>query len=309
MEPKLKADGDTPMGRAIKKALEIIQDRKVQYQANGIAYYRPWVFMITDGAPTDDWHAAAQAIRDSERDKAVAFFPVGVDQADMGTLVNSQSVYPSSCVASSSANSSYGCRTHCPTFRALSLATRWLCRHRIRHQKDGPKSHEYAVVLGRCVCNGSSHVQTGTGCQDAFACKTWRSPSGADTLIAVVADGAGSAERADAGAETVTECFVDTVSSVLSKANGMSFDAVAAVRRGVEQARLVIALQALEEGRKSSDFSCTIVGCLVHPDGAVFGQIGDGAAVYALQDEDLRLANGNLARSRRVHQHHDVSDM
>ena len=86
MEPKLKADGDTPMGRAIKKALEIIHDRKVQYQAHGIAYYRPWVFMITDGAPTDDWHTAAEAIRDSERDKGLAFFPVGVDQADMGTL-------------------------------------------------------------------------------------------------------------------------------------------------------------------------------------------------------------------------------
>ena len=132
---------------------------------------------------------------------------------------------------------------------------------------------------------GLSHVQAGTGCQDAFACVTWPSPSEPETLIAVVADGAGSAARADAGAETVTECFVDTVSDVLNEADGASFDAVAAVRRGIEQARLMIALQALEEGRKNSDFACTIVGCLIHREAAVFGQIGDGAAVYALQDE------------------------
>ena len=132
---------------------------------------------------------------------------------------------------------------------------------------------------------GSSHVQTGSGCQDAFACVTWPSPSEPETLIAVVADGAGSAERADTGAETVTECFVDTVLSVLNEANGSSVDAVAAVRRGIEQARVMIALQALEEGRNSSDFACTVVGCLIHREGAAFAQIGDGAAVYALQDE------------------------
>ena len=89
-----------------------------------------------------------------------------------------------------------------------------------------------------------------------------------------------------AGAETVTECFVDTVFSYSGRSEWCSsFDAIAAVRRGIEQARLMIALQALEEGRKSSDFACTVVGCLIHLEGAVFGQIGDGAAVYALQDE------------------------
>jgi uncharacterized protein YegL len=49
--PRLSAQGATHMGSGIHKALEIIQARKDQYNANGITYYRPWVFMITDGEP------------------------------------------------------------------------------------------------------------------------------------------------------------------------------------------------------------------------------------------------------------------
>lgn len=84
--PALQCEGSTPMGEAIHEALDLIKLRKQQYQANGVAYYRPWIFLITDGAPTDEWHGAAAAVQAAEKSKALAFFPVGVDGADFDIL-------------------------------------------------------------------------------------------------------------------------------------------------------------------------------------------------------------------------------
>jgi uncharacterized protein YegL len=84
--PTLVASGNTPMGAAIRNALELVAERKATYKDNGIGYYRPWVFLITDGAPTDDTTTAAAAIRDEESSKAVMFYAVGVDGADMQHL-------------------------------------------------------------------------------------------------------------------------------------------------------------------------------------------------------------------------------
>lgn len=84
--PKLTAGGDTPMGRAIETGLNILARRKEDYKAHGIAYYRPWVFLITDGAPTDAWQTAAQRVRIEEDAKRIAFFAIGVQGADMDRL-------------------------------------------------------------------------------------------------------------------------------------------------------------------------------------------------------------------------------
>ena len=49
--PTLTVQGLTHMGGGIHKALDLIQARKADYKKNGVAYYRPWIFLITDGAP------------------------------------------------------------------------------------------------------------------------------------------------------------------------------------------------------------------------------------------------------------------
>lgn len=84
--PVLEPRGDTPMGSAITQGLEMIRQRKEEYRQNGISFYRPWVFLITDGAPTDDWVGAASMIKEGESSKAFAFFAVGVDGANMDIL-------------------------------------------------------------------------------------------------------------------------------------------------------------------------------------------------------------------------------
>lgn len=84
--PNLASQGDTPMGGAIMQALELVRDRKNEYRQNGISYYRPWVFLITDGGPTDAWKAAADAVREGETGKQFAFFAIGVKGANMEVL-------------------------------------------------------------------------------------------------------------------------------------------------------------------------------------------------------------------------------
>ncbi|MEH1908839.1 MAG: VWA domain-containing protein [Nostoc sp.] len=84
--PILEVDGLTPMGAAIEYALDFVENRKQTYKDNGILYYRPWVFLITDGAPTDSWDSAAQRLREAEAQSRLSFFAVGVKGADMNIL-------------------------------------------------------------------------------------------------------------------------------------------------------------------------------------------------------------------------------
>ncbi|MBE9222621.1 VWA domain-containing protein [Cyanobacterium stanieri LEGE 03274] len=84
--PTLQTSGTTPMGEAINSALDLLEERKMIYKDNGIPYYRPWIFLITDGAPTDDWQMAAQRLHQKDAEGGCLFFAVGVEGADMNTL-------------------------------------------------------------------------------------------------------------------------------------------------------------------------------------------------------------------------------
>jgi uncharacterized protein YegL len=84
--PVLETTGDTPTGSAIETALNLLQQRKELYRSNGISYFRPWVFLITDGFPTDNWQQAAKLVREGEAQKSFAFFAIGVKEARMDIL-------------------------------------------------------------------------------------------------------------------------------------------------------------------------------------------------------------------------------
>lgn len=84
--PTLVASGATPMGEALERAIDMVAARKRRYKEAGVLYYRPWLMLITDGAPTDDWPSAARSVRAGEAADAFVCFAVGVEDADLGIL-------------------------------------------------------------------------------------------------------------------------------------------------------------------------------------------------------------------------------
>ena len=88
--PVFAAEGPTPMGEAVVRACAAIESRKEDYRQAGIQYYRPWIFLITDGEPTDlhsvDWGRAVSFVREGEAAKRLLFFGVAVQNANQETL-------------------------------------------------------------------------------------------------------------------------------------------------------------------------------------------------------------------------------
>lgn len=88
--PSLASRGDTPMAQAVNAALDMVDARKQEYRSHGVGYYRPWVFLITDGGPTDAntslWPEAIRRVKEGEETKKFSFFAVGVEGADFERL-------------------------------------------------------------------------------------------------------------------------------------------------------------------------------------------------------------------------------
>ena len=61
--PVLIADGMTCMGAALRLATRHLNDRRRLYRQNGISSYKPWVILMTDGCPNDDWQTSAEEMR------------------------------------------------------------------------------------------------------------------------------------------------------------------------------------------------------------------------------------------------------
>jgi uncharacterized protein YegL len=88
--PVLVARGQTFLAAGLQRALDLIDERKAAYRASGVAYYRPWIFLITDGAPVGEDPAVVEAARTrllaEQQAHKLAFFAVGTDHADVAAL-------------------------------------------------------------------------------------------------------------------------------------------------------------------------------------------------------------------------------
>lgn len=84
---ELTAANLTPLGTGMSKALDMIEAQKEDFRANGINYTRPWLVMMSDGAPNDDgWEQAARKAREAEADKKCVIYPLAVGEARRDVL-------------------------------------------------------------------------------------------------------------------------------------------------------------------------------------------------------------------------------
>jgi uncharacterized protein YegL len=84
LQPReLAASGGTPMGAALDLALDHLEQQKQAYRTAGLEYYRPWMFVLTDGEPTDGqaFTQAAARVREAEASRKVSVFGIGVGPA------------------------------------------------------------------------------------------------------------------------------------------------------------------------------------------------------------------------------------
>lgn len=122
---------------------------------------------------------------------------------------------------------------------------------------------------------GTSHEATGAPCQDA--CHVLRMRAGEDDLLlAAIADGAGSASHSQIGSSEAVQHLLRLISQSGVKATEIH---ELEVRGWYQEVLEHLKLVAERESVLVGDLACTLLLAVVWRDGAVLGQIGDGAWV------------------------------
>ena len=128
---------------------------------------------------------------------------------------------------------------------------------------------------------GQRNVDQGADGQDASHCLVT-----GDVLVAVVCDGAGSAQEGRTGANFVARELAEHLSNSLN-ADRRLLDLHAEgsarlevfIRDAIEAVRGRLADHAASSEFALHDYSCTLVGCVATPGGACLFHIGDGFAI------------------------------
>ena len=83
----LVANGMTCMGAALHRALNDLENRRRMYRKAGISSYKPWVVLMTDGGPNDNWVDAANKMRALGEQGRIQYIGIEIgDFADHDTM-------------------------------------------------------------------------------------------------------------------------------------------------------------------------------------------------------------------------------
>lgn len=128
---------------------------------------------------------------------------------------------------------------------------------------------------------GTSHLASGTECQDNHSCAEVTTEDG-PILLAFASDGAGSARRSAVGSQMICDSMRSQVMQFFEDQGHVEEINARLVASWIEQFRDEVILEAESKGIPDREFACTILGAIVGPASAAFFQVGDGAIVYSL---------------------------
>jgi hypothetical protein len=138
------------------------------------------------------------------------------------------------------------------------------------------------IVVGAAV-QGWAHEKLELPCQDALAYRAL--PGG--ILLAALADGAGSAERADLGASTAVAAALDTLAAGLElAAPEETGDWETLLRGAFAAARQALDWLAEEQAEPLREFATTLI-CAAAGSRLIVAQLGDGAVVGRTSQGEL----------------------
>ena len=85
--PVFSASGGTPMGEAVLKCLDLLEQAKREYRQLGVDYFQPWLVLMTDGQPTDDPCDAIGRCQSEIKAGKLTVIPIAIGaDADIPTL-------------------------------------------------------------------------------------------------------------------------------------------------------------------------------------------------------------------------------
>ncbi len=134
---------------------------------------------------------------------------------------------------------------------------------------------------------GTSHGLNSTPCQDSSACRVFTRADGSEIIVAVAADGAGSAKRAEVGSALACSLLVQQLEDLFeANMHGNVSDVTGEFLKGwLADFQRELATTAEREELRIRDFACTLVAAIIGAEGAVFAQVGDGAIVVPSPEE------------------------
>ncbi|OBR54756.1 PP2C family serine/threonine-protein phosphatase [Paraburkholderia tropica] len=137
-------------------------------------------------------------------------------------------------------------------------------------------------VIGSSVV-GSSHSQSSDPCQDSCFYYVTVDATGASYLVALAADGAGSAKFGEVGSELACETGGQTLLAAVEASGEEAFSSSLA-SSVLQTVRVKIEGAASARGVPTRELACTLLGAVIGPTQAMYFQIGDGAIVVRHDD-------------------------